>query len=104
MLIAGGDAKGGDLDQLAPYLHNRVKHVISMGTDGPKVAAVAQQQQIPTDEAASIEAAVQSAHAVAESGQLVLLSPACASLDMFSNYAERGDRFAAAVASLGGAE
>jgi len=55
---------------------------------------------VPLSQAASLKIAVEQAAAAAESGQIVLLSPACASLDMFANYVDRGEQFQSAVAAL----
>ena len=104
ILIAGGDTKGADLSPLAEYLVGRVKRIVTLGKDAPRVAAVADQCGIPHVLAATMEDAVAAAANAAAPGDLVLLSPACASLDMFDNFQERGDVFASAVRSLTGAD
>ena len=78
--------------------------VLTLGQDGPAVAAVAKNAGIETLACVDLEAAVAAAHAQAVAGETVLLSPACSSLDMFKNYAERGGRFAGAVLSLPGGD
>ncbi len=93
ILIAGGDGKGADFTELATVLRQQVDVLITLGKDGPAIAAL-----VPgAIEVATLAAAVTVAAQQAQSGDLVLLSPACASLDMFKNYEQRGDLFAAAV-------
>lgn len=93
ILIAGGDGKGADMAELQPVLHTSVDSLITLGQDGPAIAALkAGAVQVKT-----LQDAVKAAAKLAKSGDMVLLSPACASLDMFKNYGDRGDQFAAAV-------
>lgn len=93
ILIAGGDGKGADFTELAAILKTQVDVLITLGKDGPAIAAL-----VPgAIEVADLAAAVKVAAAKASSGDLVLLSPACASLDMFKNYEERGRLFAELV-------
>lgn len=93
ILIAGGDGKGADFTELAAILKTQVDVLITLGKDGPAIAAL-----VPgAIEVADLAAAVKVAAAKANSGDLVLLSPACASLDMFKNYEERGRLFAELV-------
>ncbi len=93
ILIAGGDGKGVDFTELATVLRQQVDQVITLGRDGPAIAAL-----VPGSiEVADLTAAVKQAAALARAGDMVLLSPACASLDMFKNYEERGRLFADAV-------
>ncbi len=96
ILIAGGDAKGADLTELRPVLEREVSYVITFGQDGPAIAAL----HSHATEVKDLNAAVQRAAKLAQSGDMVLLSPACASLDMFKSYAERGELFAKAVKEL----
>ncbi|WP_337880190.1 UDP-N-acetylmuramoyl-L-alanine--D-glutamate ligase [Rheinheimera sp.] len=93
MLIAGGDGKGADFSELAQVLNSQVDVVITLGQDGPAIAALVPKAQQVKD----LMAAVKAAAAQAQPGDLVLLSPACASLDMFKNYEDRGEQFAQAV-------
>ena len=90
ILIAGGDAKGADLSPLAPVLNKRVSQTITLGVDGHKIAKLVQNPIMVN----SLQDAVEKAATLAMQHDVVLLSPACASLDMFSNYQERGDQFA----------
>ncbi len=93
ILIAGGDAKGSDLAPLTGVLTENVDQLITLGKDGSKLA------QLVDDaiEVNSLEEAVLHAKRIAKSGDMVLLSPACASLDMFKNYQQRGEVFIAAL-------
>ncbi len=93
ILIAGGDGKGADFTELAQVLKQQVDLLITLGKDGPAIAALVPGAVEVTDMAAAVTVAAQ--HATA--GDVVLLSPACASLDMFKNYEHRGDVFADAV-------
>ena len=96
ILIAGGDAKGADLTELQPALLRDVQHLITLGQDGPAIAALMPNStQVKT-----LQQAVKAAAELAKAGDMVLLSPACASLDMFKSYADRGEQFAAAVREL----
>ncbi|MDX2367319.1 MAG: UDP-N-acetylmuramoyl-L-alanine--D-glutamate ligase [Colwellia sp.] len=96
ILIAGGDGKGADFTPLIKPLVAHVNQVITLGKDGNKIAELAQS----TNKVTSLLAAVQKAKAIAKTGDIVLLSPACASLDMFKNFVDRGEQFIAAVAKV----
>jgi UDP-N-acetylmuramoylalanine--D-glutamate ligase len=98
VLIAGGDAKGIDLSPLAS-LAPRLAGVIAIGSSAAEVRTVFE-GRVPVREAGSVEEATRLAFAMASAGGTVLLAPACASWDMFRDYAERGDRFAAAARAL----
>jgi UDP-N-acetylmuramoylalanine--D-glutamate ligase len=99
VLIAGGDGKGQDFRPLAEAVGERVRAVVVIGRDGPRVQQ-ALQGVVPVARAADLPAAVRMAAELAQSGDAVLLSPACASLDMFQDYAERGEVFTAAAREL----
>ena len=107
VMIAGGDGKGQDFTPLAQAFRGKVRHVVLIGRDAPAVAAAlkgvcATQTIAPMqDAAASMQSAVAAAARAAQPGDTVLLSPACASFDMFRDYGHRGDAFAAAVRRLG---
>lgn len=96
LLIAGGDAKGADLQVLQPYLAAYVTQVIALGKDAEKFKAVYPDTLLVD----SMDSAVAKANALAQPGDIVLLSPACASIDMFKNYIHRADTFARAVAQF----
>ena len=100
ILIAGGDAKGVDLSPLAEALSGRVRQVLSIGTDGPAIGQVAVAAGVAHQACVTLSEAVSAARQLARPGDSVLLSPACASLDMFDNYMQRGEQFAAAVQML----
>jgi UDP-N-acetylmuramoylalanine--D-glutamate ligase len=101
VLIAGGDGKNQAFDELRPVCRGKVRHAVLIGRDAPRLEA-AFAGVCTTERAADMRGAVGAAHAAARPGDTVLLSPACASLDMFRDYAHRGDEFAAAVRSLEG--
>lgn len=96
ILIAGGDAKGADLTELAPLLDKHVDIVIALGRDGRILSEIAQQGFYVN----SLEDAVTKAFSLATAGDTVLLSPACASLDMFTSYQHRAEVFCRAVQEL----
>ena len=99
VLIAGGDGKGQDFSPLAAAFRGKVRAVVLIGRDAAAIAA-ALDGVCEVHRAVTLPEAVQRAAGLARSGDTVLLSPACASLDMFRDYAERGAVFAAAVRSL----
>ena len=99
VIIAGGEGKGQDFSPLAAAFRGKVREAVLIGKDGPAIAA-ALKGVCKTRNAASMEEAVAEAKSVARCGDTVLLSPACASFDMFRDYGHRGDVFAAAVAAL----
>ena len=98
VLIAGGDAKGVDLTPLRSVAA-RLAGVVAIGASAGDVRAVFE-GRVPVREAGSIEEAARLAFRMASGTGTVLLAPACASWDMFRDYAERGDRFAAAARAL----
>jgi len=100
--IAGGLAKGVDLSSLAGEL-DAVHDAVLIGAAAEELAAVCARATTPSHKADSIEAAVTVAAALARPGDTVLLAPACASFDQFRDYAERGERFAAAARAVVGA-
>ncbi len=99
VLIAGGEGKGQDFTPLADAFRGKVREAVLIGKDAPAIAA-AVQRVCRTRTAASMEDAVTQAQCAARPGDTVLLSPACASFDMFRDYGHRGDVFAAAVLKL----
>ena len=99
VLIAGGDGKNQDFSPLRAALADKARAVVLIGRDAPQIAA-ALGDSVPLQVAADMEAAVAVAAQLAQPGDSALLSPACASFDMFSGYEERGAVFAAAVRRL----
>jgi UDP-N-acetylmuramoylalanine--D-glutamate ligase len=99
VLIAGGDSKGADFEPLRAALSDCVRAVVLIGRDAGRIAEVVP-AHVEQRNALSIEAAVNEAAALAEPGDRVLLSPACASFDMFDSYIQRGDHFKQAVRRL----
>jgi len=99
VLIAGGEGKGQDFAPLGAACTGKVRHAVLIGRDAPLIAD-ALRASCPVSFADSMEHAVAAAASVARSGDTVLLSPACASFDMFRDYAHRGQAFAAAVRGL----
>lgn len=100
--VAGGLSKGVALSALADELA-AVRHAVLIGTAAPELAEVCARAGVPAEQAPSIEDAVVAAARAARPGDTVLLAPACASFDQFSGYAQRGERFGAAVRALPGA-
>jgi UDP-N-acetylmuramoylalanine--D-glutamate ligase len=99
VLIAGGDGKGQDFAPLKADVAKHCRAVILLGRDAPVIAAALSGVDAAIEFAPALEVAVARAIARARPGDAVLLSPACASLDMFRDYVERGERFKAAVAA-----
>ncbi|QJR09627.1 UDP-N-acetylmuramoylalanine--D-glutamate ligase [Usitatibacter rugosus] len=100
VLIAGGDGKGQDFSPLAPAVKARARAVVLIGRDSEAIAKALAGTGVTLERASSMEQAVRTAHALAKPGDAVLLSPACASLDMFRNYGHRGEVFAAAARAV----
>jgi UDP-N-acetylmuramoylalanine--D-glutamate ligase len=99
ILIMGGRDKGGDYRVLKKVMQNHVKHLILLGEASGLIAA-ALGSLVPTELVSSMQAAVTKAHQFASAGDVVLLSPACSSFDMFSSYARRGSVFQSEVEKL----
>jgi UDP-N-acetylmuramoylalanine--D-glutamate ligase len=99
ILIAGGDGKGADMNELKPIVQEKAKAVVLMGKDAPLIAQ-ALNDCVPIAHADNMLQAVERAAEFAQVGDTVLLSPACASLDQYKSYADRGEQFARAVLSL----
>lgn len=99
VLIAGGEGKGGDFDQLAKSIHMRLRCAVLIGEDGPNIAK-ALDGLAPVHSADNMQEAVVCAAGFAESGDTVLLAPACASFDQYQNFKARGEAFCQAVEEL----
>lgn len=102
VLIAGGDGKGQDFSPLRAPVATNARAVVLIGRDAPLIRAAIADAGVDMIEAASLGEAVHRAYAVAKPGDAVLLSPACASFDMFRNYVHRAEVFVAAVQAIGG--
>jgi len=96
ILIAGGDGKGADFSPLQHELKEKVTQLITLGRDGDHIAQLVN-NAIAVD---SLEQAVHTAKNMANKGDMVLLSPACASFDMFKGYSDRGEQFITCVQKL----
>jgi UDP-N-acetylmuramoylalanine--D-glutamate ligase len=97
VLIAGGDGKGQDFAPLAPAVTAHAAAVMLIGRDAPVLRAALADTGVPLHDCPTLEAAVAAAARVVAPGQAVLLSPACASFDMFRNYGHRAQVFVEAV-------
>ena len=100
VLIAGGDGKGQDFAPLADAVQANSRAVVLIGRDAPLIEAVLTKTNIPLYRAADLIEAVTIAKKLAQAGDAVLLSPACASFDMFKNYVHRAEVFVDAVKQL----
>jgi UDP-N-acetylmuramoylalanine--D-glutamate ligase len=116
VIIAGGDGKNADFTPLREAFRGKVRHAVLIGRDAARLAAALHGEKMARSQfhgdaekapshfsveiAADMLSAVRAARAAARSGDTVLLSPACASLDMYRDYAHRGEEFIAAVRSL----
>jgi UDP-N-acetylmuramoylalanine--D-glutamate ligase len=100
VLIAGGDGKGQDFSPLAQPVARHARAVILIGKDAPALRTALRDTHVPLTDCPNLRIAVETAAALALPGDRVLLSPACASLDMFRNYQHRADVFINAVREL----
>lgn len=100
VVILGGDGKGQDFAPLAEPVQRFARSVVLIGRDGPKIGAELEGTGVPLLTATTMNDAVARAAAAAQTGDAVLLSPACASFDMFRNYLDRARVFRAAVQEL----
>ena len=98
--IVGGQDKGNDYNSLLPYVHQKVKAIVCLGVDNTPILQSFYNVIDNMVETRSMEEAVKMAQRFATAGDTVLLSPACASFDLFKSYEDRGDQFKAAVAKL----
>ena len=100
VLILGGDGKGQDFSPLAEPVSRHARAVVLIGRDAPRLRRALQAGPVPLLDAGSMAEAVSLARSQASRGDAVLLSPACASFDMFQNYGHRAQAFRDAVAQL----
>jgi UDP-N-acetylmuramoylalanine--D-glutamate ligase len=99
-LIVGGRDKGGDFGELNPLIQEKVRRVLLIGESTQKLQRAWRESGVSVETAVSLKEAVVLAHQEAEAGTSVLLSPGCASFDMFENYEDRGRQFKAIVHRL----
>ncbi len=98
--IAGGTDKGNDYSGLFPVVKQKVKAIICLGSDNKKIIEAFKDKVPIIVETSSMAKAVRTSYYLAKKGETVLLSPACASFDLFSNYEDRGRQFKTAVKNL----
>jgi UDP-N-acetylmuramoylalanine--D-glutamate ligase len=103
VVILGGDGKGQSFAPLADAVRAHARAAVLIGKDGPAIGAALEGARVPLHAAEDLPAAVQAAAKLAHAGDIVLLSPACASFDAFRNYAHRAEVFVAAVRELAAA-
>ena len=100
VLILGGTDKGNDYSEIDELVREKCSALIFMGKDNQKLCEHFKALAIPQYSTGSLEEAVQTAYQQAKSGETVLLSPCCASFDLFKNYEDRGEQFMKAVRNL----
>jgi UDP-N-acetylmuramoylalanine--D-glutamate ligase len=100
VLILGGIDKGNDYTQIEALVRQKVKNVVALGIDNVKIKAFFEPLVGTVPECHSMAEALETARQLATSGDVVLLSPACASFDLFKNYEDRGQQFREAVLAL----
>jgi UDP-N-acetylmuramoylalanine--D-glutamate ligase len=98
--IVGGVDKGNDYSELFPVVKKKVKAIVCLGKDNRKIIEAFKDKVETIVETTSMEEAVRSSYYLAKKGETVLLSPACASFDLFKNYEDRGRQFKQAVRNL----
>jgi UDP-N-acetylmuramoylalanine--D-glutamate ligase len=98
--ILGGVDKGNDYSELYALVEKKVKAIIALGSDVAKIREAFQGRVELYEEVSSMDAAVRTSYLHATKGETVLLSPCCASFDLFQNYQDRGLQFKAAVRKL----
>ncbi len=100
VLILGGVDKGNDYEAVADLVAQKVRVIVAMGTDNSKILRFFQPRGVVLIDTHSLQEAVQEARQVVRPGEAVLLSPACASFDLFKNYEDRGDQFRRVVLDM----
>jgi UDP-N-acetylmuramoylalanine--D-glutamate ligase len=98
--IAGGVDKGNDYSQLYNLVENKVKAIVCLGKDNQRIIQAFEGKVESIVESAGMEEAVKAAYYLARDGDSVLLSPACASFDLFESFEDRGRQFKSAVRGL----
>ncbi len=102
VLILGGKDKGNDYSEILPLVREKVKGIVAMGKDNAKIVEYFGKEVPELRDTHSLDEAVEAARAMASEGDIVLLSPCCASFDLFTSYEDRGRRFKDAVRALSG--
>jgi len=100
ILILGGQDKGNDYNEIMDLVQEKVKAIVCLGVDNKRIHQAFDGVVGSIPDTNSAEAAVAAAYQLAESGDSVLLSPGCASFDLFKNYEDRGRQFKEAVKNL----
>ncbi len=100
VLILGGKDKGNDYSEIAQLVKDKVEAIVCLGVDNSKLHSFFDGMVPVVDDARSMAECVDKCHALAHAGQTVLLSPCCASFDLFKSYEDRGEQFKQCVASL----
>ena len=100
VLILGGKDKGNDYSEILPLVKEKVKAIVAMGVHNEKILDFFKDKVSEIRDTHSLEDAVAACHELAENGDTVLLSPCCASFDLFNSYEDRGQQFKDAVKSL----
>lgn len=100
VLILGGTDKGNDYNDIADFVKEKVKAIVCMGVDNSKLLDFFGSYGIPVADTGSLAEALDAAREYAAEGDTVLLSPCCASFDLFRNYEDRGDQFKNAVRAM----
>jgi UDP-N-acetylmuramoylalanine--D-glutamate ligase len=100
ILILGGTDKGNDYTEIESLVRKKVRGLIYLGLDNRKLHEFFDDKVQPTQDARSMEEAVNEAYQMAQKGDTVLLSPCCASFDLFNNYEDRGEQFKKCVRNL----
>jgi len=95
----GGIDKGNDYEAILPLIKEKVKGIVCLGVDNEKIKATFSNMVEKIVETDSMEAAIEKSRAMAQSGDQILLSPACSSFDLFKNYVDRGEQFTEIVKS-----
>jgi len=98
--IVGGIDKGNDYSELYELVKSKVKAIVCLGVDNSKILEAFKNLGIDMVETQSMDDAVRSAYYLAKKGETVLLSPACASFDLFENFEDRGNQFKKAIKNL----
>ena len=100
ILILGGKDKGNDYNEIAELVKEKCSGLIFLGADNSKLLDFFKDFELPIADTHSIEECVKKAHEMAKSGEAVLLSPCCASFDLFKSYEDRGKQFKNLVCKL----